>query len=65
MRYVLNNYIEDGVYELDEKKLETILKAKYRTLPDVQTQLGSISEIRTTFIDFQQHLYSAAVGKHE
>ena len=62
MRYVLNNYIEDGVYELDEKKLETILKAKYRTLPDVQTQLGSISEIRTTFIDFQQHLYSAAVG---
>ena len=62
MRYVLNNYIEDGVDELDEKKLSTILQAKYKTLYDAQRQLGTTNEIRTTFIDFQQHLYSAAVG---
>ena len=62
VRYVLNNYIEEGVDELDENKLGVILQPKYGTLPDAQRQLGSINEIRTTFIDFQQHLYSAAVG---
>ena len=49
------------VDELDEKKLQ-ILMAKYGSLPDALRQLGTINEIRTTFIDFQQHLYSAAVG---
>ncbi len=62
VRYVLQNYVKDGVDELDEKKLGVILQAKYGTLPDAQRQLGTINEIRTTFIDFQQHLYSAAVG---
>ena len=62
VRYVLQNYVKDGVDELDDKKLGVILQAKYGSLPDAQRQLGSINEIRTTFIDFQQHLYSAAVG---
>jgi len=62
VRYVLQNYVKDGVDELDEKKLGVILQAKYGTLPDAQRQLGTINEIRTTFIDFQQHLYSTAVG---
>jgi len=62
VRYVLQNYVKDGVDELDEKKLSTILQVKYKTLDDAQRQLGSINEIRTTFIDFQQHLYSTAVG---
>ena len=47
---------------LNDTRLEMILKAKYHTSPDAQRQLGTINEIRTTFIDFQQHLYSAAVG---
>ena len=44
------------------KKLGTILQAKYGGFSDAQKELGTINEIRTTFIDFQQHLYSAAVG---
>ena len=59
VRYVLQNYVEDGV---DDKKLGTILQAKYGSFSDAQKELGTINEIRTTFIDFQQHLYSAAVG---
>ena len=62
MRYVLQNYVKDGVDELDDKNLGVILQAKYGSLPDAQKELGTINEIRTTFIDFQQHLYSAAVG---
>ena len=62
VRYVLQNYVEDGVDELDDKKLGTILQAKYGSFSDAQKELGTINEIRTTFIDFQQHLYSAAVG---
>ena len=47
---------------LNDTRLVTILKAKYRTFPDAQKELRTINEIRTTFIDFQQHLYSTAVG---
>ena len=47
---------------LNGTRLETILKAKYRTFRDAQKELGTINESRTTFIDFQQHLYRTAVG---
>ena len=58
VQYVLGNYVKEGVDELDVGKLSTLLEAKYGSLPDAQQKLGTIKEIRKTFIDFQQKLYA-------
>ena len=59
---MLENYLKNGVDKLDDKELATILLAKHGSFPDEQKERRAVNEIRTTFIDFQQHLYSAAVG---
>jgi type I restriction enzyme R subunit len=56
--YVLRNYVEVGVEELDDKNLGTILNAKYGSNHEAQKRLGNIAGIRNTFIDFQEHLYA-------
>jgi type I restriction enzyme R subunit len=55
--YVLSNYVQQGVDELDIGKLSTILQAKYGSVHAAQQQLGDAEDIRQTFIDFQRHLY--------
>lgn len=55
--YVLNNYINQGVDELDIEKLSTVLSAKYGSLHSAQEKLGSVSDIQTLFISFQEKLY--------
>jgi type I restriction enzyme R subunit len=55
--FVLRNYVEVGVDELDVAKLSTVLEAKYGSINAAQKELGSIEAIRATFIDFQEHLY--------
>lgn len=57
--YVLRNYIAEGVDELDDKKLSTILEAKYGSLTSAQQALGSGDGIRSTFIEFQERLYAS------
>ena len=58
VQYVLGNYVKEGVDELDDGKLSTLLRAKYGSLPNAQEKLGTAKEIRKTFIDFQQKLYA-------
>jgi type I restriction enzyme R subunit len=60
--YVLRNYIEVGVDELDVSKLSTVLNARYGSIHAAQQQLGNVKNIHKTFIDFQYHLYQDAVG---
>ncbi len=60
VNYVLQNYIEDGVDELDISKLSNILSAKYGSLYAAEQKLGEVGGIKRTFIEFQQHLYNAA-----
>ena len=60
--YVLRNYVEEGVDELDEAKLSTVLTAKYGSLHAAQQQLGNVQDIRKTFIEFQEQLYEELVG---
>lgn len=60
--YVLRNYVDVGVDELDISKLSTVLTAKYGSNTAAQQQLGDVDSIRSTFIGFQQHLYREAVG---
>lgn len=60
--YVLRNYVEVGVDELDVAKLSTVLTAKYGSIHAAQQQLGNVQDIQRTFIDFQEHLYKEVVG---
>ncbi len=55
--YVLRNYVDVGVDELDISKLSTVLTAKYGSINAAQEKLGTPQDIQKTFIDFQQYLY--------
>ena len=60
--YVLRNYVEVGVDELDVAKLSTVLTPEYGSIHEAQHQLGNVQDIQRTFIEFQEHLYKEAVG---
>ena len=44
--------------ELDVTKLSTVLTAKYGSIHAAQEQLGSVQDIQSTFVDFQQYIYA-------
>lgn len=58
--FVLSRYIQAGVAELDTDKLTSLLQLKYMQVADAVERLGSISSIRSSFIDFQGYLYDKA-----
>ena len=60
--FVLRNYVQDGVDELDIARLSFSLNAKYGSVYEGQKQLGEIDEIRRVFVEFQQHLYIQRVA---
>lgn len=60
--YVLRNYVEVGVDELDVSKLSTVLTAKYGSINAAQQELGSVQDIQSTFVDFQAELYRDEVA---
>jgi type I restriction enzyme R subunit len=55
--FVLEQYVKEGVGELDQDKLPQLLELKYHALRDAVEQLGNVKDIRTVFIDFQRYLY--------
>ena len=55
--FVLRNYVQDGVDELDMGKLSTMLTSKYGGVHAAQQALGNVEDIQKVFMDFQQHLY--------
>ncbi|MDC0333094.1 DEAD/DEAH box helicase family protein [Gammaproteobacteria bacterium] len=57
IRFVLNNYIQEGIDELDIANLSTIINAKYGSINEAQKELGSSNEIKEAFTDFQKYLY--------
>lgn len=60
--FVLRNYIQDGVDELDIAKLSTIIKSKYGGIPEAEKVLGDVDQINKVFINFQRHLYEQRVA---
>ena len=60
IEFVLSQYIEIGVEELDQSKLPTLLKAKYQSLEDAKSILGEFANIGSLFINFQKFLYQKA-----
>ena len=59
VEYVLRNYVNIGVDELDVGKLSTVLTAKYGSIHAAQQALGTVQDIQKTFVEFQQHLYAS------
>ncbi|MFH1250383.1 MAG: DEAD/DEAH box helicase family protein [bacterium] len=58
--FVLKQYVDSGVEELDDAKLPELLTLKYKAISDAKRQLGDIQTIRNTFIGFQIYLYEVA-----
>jgi type I restriction enzyme, R subunit len=56
--FVLEQYIKEGVGELDQSKLPQLLKLKYHATHDAVAELGSIKTISDIFSGFQQYLYA-------
>jgi type I restriction enzyme R subunit len=59
LNFVLEQYVKEGVDELDDAKLPNLLELKYKAIADAKRELGDIKSIRKTFIGFQEHLYQS------
>lgn len=62
LNFVLEQYVSEGVNELDDSKLPDLLELKYNAIADAKEELGDIPSIRNAFIGFQEHLYEQRVG---
>jgi type I restriction enzyme R subunit len=59
IEFVLSQYVQQGVDELDPEKLSPLRKLRYRELNDA-FELGRPEEVGGMFLGFQKHLYPAA-----
>lgn len=58
--FVLEQYVKEGVDELDQGKLSPLLKLRYNNaIADAIIDLGKPDEIRKMFLGFQRHLYES------
>ena len=57
LNFVLKQYVDSGVEELDDAKLPQLLELKYDAIADAKMKLGNTKTIRETFIGFQEYLY--------
>ena len=62
LNFVLNQYVKQGVDELDDTKISDLLVLKYHALADAKKELGNIQTIRNTFIGFQSYLYEKRIA---
>lgn len=60
--FVLKQYVNSGVEELDDEKLPNLLELKYSAITDAKKELGDITSIRNTFIGFQPYLYDNKIA---
>jgi len=57
--FVLGQYVTEGVDELDQEKLTSLLRLRYKNaLADAVQELGPPDQIRTKFVEFQRFLYN-------
>ncbi len=57
IEFVLDQYIKEGIGELDQDKLPDLLELKYHAVREAAEQLGGVARIRDAFVGFQRHLY--------
>ncbi|MBQ7286317.1 MAG: DEAD/DEAH box helicase family protein [Candidatus Gastranaerophilales bacterium] len=58
IEFVLKQYIQNGVTELDDERISDLIKLKYGETLNAIRELGDdVQDIRTTFNNFQKYLY--------
>lgn len=57
LKFVLSQFVAEGEDELGTDKLPDLLDLKYGSPTDAVRELGSVSDIRSTFTGFQKGLY--------
>ena len=57
LEFVLNQYVSQGVDELDAEKLTPLLKLRYNAINDAIADLGDAVQVRKAFVGFQRYLY--------
>lgn len=62
LSFVLDHYVDQGVEELDQSKMASLLELKYDTINDAVEELEGIPQIRDLFIGFQEYLYAPMVA---
>ena len=61
LAFVLDQYVTQGVGELDAEKLTPLLKLRYNNaLSDALADLGDAVQVRQAFVGFQRYLYGRA-----
>ena len=60
LQFVLEQYVAQGVGELDTDKLPQLLKLKYGTASDGVKAIGQAGAINVMFVGFQRHLYGVS-----
>lgn len=61
LNFVLAQYVEKGVSELDDTRLKGLLELKYQSIHDAKVVMGDVKSIRETFVGFQKYLYEDEV----
>ncbi|TCJ17069.1 DEAD/DEAH box helicase [Flaviaesturariibacter flavus] len=56
--FVLHQYVQAGVDELDQEQLPHLLELKYNEVSEAAERLGGVARIRELFVGFQKELYS-------
>ena len=62
LEFVLDHYVQQGVGELDDRKLPHLLELRYHDLRDAVNELGAVQDIRGLFVGFQRYLYERAAA---
>ena len=57
LSFVLKQYVDHGIDALSADKLGTLPETKYGSVQDGINQLGPAPVVRSTFKEFQRHLY--------
>lgn len=55
--FVLGQYVSEGVEELNQEKLKSLLELRYQSVHDATKLLGNPNDIRNMFVGFQKYLY--------
>jgi len=63
--FVLKQYVDNGIKELDDKRLKDLLLSQYSAIEDAKNKIGDIKTIRDTFIGFQKYLYEDEMVNNE
>ncbi len=58
LAFVLDQYVTQGVDELDADKLTPLLKLRYNAISNAIADLGDAVQVRNAFVGMQRYLYA-------